>query len=137
MNQALILYPMLALVGLAMTILSMVGYRRIAAVRARRIRPDDFALGESAAVPAAVTLPNRNFMNLMEVPVLFYVVCLTFYVTQRVDTAALALAWLFVAARAAHSAVHIGYNNVLHRLLFFAAGNLIVFLLWLHLLLRL
>src|SRR4051812_40915259 len=91
MNQTLILYPMLTLVGLAMMILGMTGFRRVAAVRARQVKPHDFALGESAAVPPTVALPNRNFMNLMEVPVLFYVVCLTYYVTQRVDTLALVL----------------------------------------------
>lgn len=128
---------MLTLVGLAMLVLSLVGFRRVSAVQARQLKPNDFALGESAAVPATVSLPNRNFMNLMEVPVLFYVVCLTFYITGKVDTAALVLAWLFVVARAGHSAVHLLYNNVWHRLLFFATGNLLVFALWGHLLLKL
>jgi hypothetical protein len=137
MNQTLILYPMLTLVGLAMTILAMVGMRRVVAVQARHVKPQDFALGESAAVPPAVALPNRNFMNLMEVPVLFYVVCLTYYVTQRVDTVALVLAWLFVAARGIHSVVHLTYNKVLHRLVCFATANFLLIVLWVHLLLKL
>ena len=36
MNQALILYPMLTLVGLALAILGMVGFRRVTAVQARQ-----------------------------------------------------------------------------------------------------
>lgn len=137
MNQTLILFPMLTLVGLALAILGLVGYRRVVAVRARHVKQHDFALGESAAVPPAVALPNRNFMNLMEVPVLFYVVCLTYYVTQRVDATALVLAWLFVGARAAHSFVHLTYNKVLHRLGFFATANFLLIFLWVHLLLSL
>ena len=133
MNQVLILYPMLTLVGLTMTVLAMVGFRRVSS----RVHPREFKLGESTAVPPAVALPNRNFMNLLEVPVLFYVVCLTFYVTQKVDTTALLLAWLFVAARVLHSGVHLTYNNVLHRLAFFATGNFLLIFLWVRLLLRL
>jgi hypothetical protein len=134
MNQMLILYPMLTLVGLAMTVLGMTGARRVGAVRARRVSGNDFKLGESAGVPADVALPNRNFMNLMEVPVLFYVVCLTYYVTQRVDVLALTLAWVFVGLRLAHSGVHLTYNNVLHRLGFFATANFVLIFLWVHLL---
>ena len=137
MNQTLILFPMLVLVGWTMSILGLVGQRRLAAVQARQLRPGDFALGESGAVPPAVALPNRNFMNLMEVPVLFYVVSLTFYVTQQVTGPALLLAWTFVALRIAHTLVHLSYNKVLHRLGFFAAANFTLIALWIYLLMRL
>jgi len=133
MNQTLILFPMLTLVGITMTILAMVGFKRLTS----RLNPREFALGESAAVPPPVSLPNRNFMNLLEVPVLFYVVCLTYYVTARADTVALSVAWAFVAARACHSLVHLTYNNVIHRLGFFALGNFLLLFLWARLLLRL
>jgi len=133
MNQTLMLYPMLALVGWTMTVLAMVGGRRLTS----RLHPREFALGESAAVPAVVSLPNRNFMNLLEVPVLFYVVSLTYYVTQQANGTALALAWAFVVLRFVHSAVHLSYNNVMHRLGFFATGNFVLIALWVYLLVRL
>ena len=126
MNQTLILFPMLTLVGITMTILAMVGFKRLTS----RLNPREFALGESAAVPPPVSLPNRNFMNLLEVPVLFYVVCLTYYVTARADTVALSVAWAFVAARACHSLVHLTYNNVYHRLGVYAASGVVLALLW-------
>lgn len=137
MNANLILFPMLTLVGWTMCILGLVAQRRFAAVGARQIRPKDFELGESAAVPPPVALPNRNYMNLLEVPVLFYVVCLTFYVTHQVTGLAVTLAWLFVALRMTHSLVHLSYNNVMHRLGFFAVANFTLIALWLHLLLKL
>lgn len=119
MTQTLVLYPMLTLVGWTMAMLMLVGQRRFAS----RLHPREFAVGESARVPPAVSLPNRNFMNLLEVPVLFYVVSLTFYVTGQATTVAVALAWAFVALRILHSVVHITYNNVLHRLGVFALAN--------------
>lgn len=133
MNQTLILFPMLALVGWTLSILGLIAYRRIAS----RLHPKEFRLGESAAVPPHVALPNRNFMNLLEVPVLFYVVALAFHVTQQATPVALALAWAFVALRVGHSLVHLTYNNVLHRLGFFAGANFALIALWAYLLVRL
>lgn len=133
MSQSAILAPMLALVGWTLAVLGFMGFRRVTSgVHAR-----EFRLGESAAVPARVALVNRNFMNLLEVPVLFYVVALAHYVTQSVTPVALSLAWGFVALRMAHTVVHVGYNNVLHRLGVFALANFALIGLWLHLLLRL
>ena len=116
-----------------MAMLMLVGQRRFAS----RLHPREFAVGESARVPPAVSLPNRNFMNLLEVPVLFYVVSLTFFVTQQVTAVAVGLAWLFVALRIAHSVVHITYNNVMHRLGVFALANFALLGLFIHLLARL
>lgn len=47
-------------------------FARAGAAKARRVRIGDFRVGESPDVPADVALPNRNFMNLLEMPVLFY-----------------------------------------------------------------
>jgi hypothetical protein len=45
--------------------------------------------------------------------------------------AAVALwAWLYVGLRMLHSAVHIGYNNVVHRLVVFTASNFVLIMLW-------
>jgi hypothetical protein len=137
MNQTLVLYPMLALIGWTFAILLLMGKRRIAAVQAGRVHAREFALGESAAVPVDCTIVNRHYMNLLEIPLLFYAVCLTYYVTQQADTTALVLAWAYVALRLAHSAVHLGSNRLFHRLLAFAAGNFTLMGLWGWLLVRL
>jgi hypothetical protein len=125
-----IFQPLLALVALTFLVLLRIPYLRIRAARARRVQVSDFALGESAAVPPDVSLPNRNYMNLLELPVLFYVLVLSLYVTRRVDDLQLAFAWTYVALRAAHSAVHLTYNHVLHRLVVFALGNVLLSIMW-------
>ncbi|HET9577935.1 MAG TPA: MAPEG family protein [Usitatibacter sp.] len=125
-----ILWPMGALVALTFAVLLLVPIRRFRAAFARQVTAADFRYGESANVPGDVAIPNRNYMNLLESPVLFYVACLTVYVTHRVDTVFVALAWIYVAARAAHSVVHLTYNNVMHRLAFFGAGLLVLIAMW-------
>jgi hypothetical protein len=137
LSQTLILYPMLALMGWTFCVLLLMGNRRIAAVQAGRVHAREFALGESAAVPADCTIVNRHYMNLLEIPLLFYAVSLTFYVTATADLAALVLAWAYVALRGVHSAVHLGSNRLFHRLLSFAASNFALMALWGWLLVRL
>ena len=81
--KASILYPLFALSGWTLLILVLIAYRRIGAGLAGRVKPADFRFGESAAVPPEVCLPNRNYMNLLELPVLFYVVGLIAFVTGK------------------------------------------------------
>ena len=123
--------PVLALVALTFLVLLRIPYVRIRAAYARRVRTEDFALGESVAVPPDVALPNRNYMNLLELPMLFYALAIALFATQLVDCTLLALAWLYVGLRAAHSAVHLTYNHVIHRLVVFALSNVVLSAMWL------
>jgi hypothetical protein len=128
-----IFYPVLALVALTFAVLLLVPYARFRAGFGGRVKIKDFRYGESPNVPGDVSLPNRNLMNLLELPLLFYVACVVLYVTATVDAAALALAWAYVALRAVHSAVHLTYNNVIHRLAVYAASAVILLAIWIRL----
>lgn len=132
-----IFYPVAALVALTFAVLLIIPYARFRAAFRGQVKAKDFRYGESANVPGAVSLPNRNLMNLLELPLLFYVVCIALYVTGTVDGVALGLAWAYVALRAAHSAVHLTYNNVFHRLAVFAAGNVVLLAIWIRFVLAL
>lgn len=110
-------------------ILLVTGFRRIRAVRTRRIGQDAFRLGESADVPADVTLANRNLMNLLEMPVLFYVVAIASYVTHHA-AGAVGLAWVYVVLRVLHSLEHLTTNHVRRRLVLFASSNFVLVALW-------
>jgi len=129
--QSEILFPMGALAFLTFTVLLFVPVRRFRAAFAGKVTPADFRFGESENVPPSVSIPNRNYMNLIELPVLFYVVCLMFYVTNRVDETIMLVAWAYVGARIIHSLIHLTYNNVLHRMSVFAISNLLLIWLWL------
>jgi len=130
MAQETIFLPFLAMGLLTFIVLGMIPQRRFAAVARKQVTPDDFALGESPSVPGHVSLPNRNYMNLLEVPTLFYAVCLALFVTGTVDSLSLGLAWAYVAGRTLHSLVHVTYNKVLHRLVLFAVSNFVLMALW-------
>ena len=129
-----ILYPIVALATVTFGVLLLIPFRRFRAGMAGQVAFDDFRYGESARVPPEVALPNRNMMNLLELPVLFYVACLAYVVTDRVNDAALALAWSYVGLRLVHSAIHLTYNRVRHRLIMFAASNIVLVMLWTNLL---
>ena len=99
MDQAAIFLPMCALVALTFAVLLLVPVARFRA---------------AAQGKGTVSLPNRDLMNLLELPLLFYVVCIALYITLSVDTLAVALAWLYFVLRLVHSLVHLTYNNVFH-----------------------
>ena len=114
-------------------VLFLTGFRRVLAVRRRRVSRQAFRLGESAEVPNDVAVVNRNLMNLLEMPLLFYVVAIALYVTHHVNAGAMGLAWAFVALRVLHSCEHLTTNNILRRLTWFAASNVVLVSLWVRL----
>ena len=136
MNQHLIFAPMGSLAFLTFGALTLIPLRRFRAGAAGQIVRDDFKFGESANVPGHVSIPNRNYMNLLELPMLFYVASLMFYMTSQVDGLVLGLAWLYVALRIVHSVIHLTYNNVMHRLAPFVLSNLVLLAYWLLFFLR-
>jgi hypothetical protein len=127
-----ILWPMGVLVALVFVVQLQIPVRRFRAGAAKRVTEADFRYGESANVPGEVSIPNRNYINLFEAPVLFYVACLTLYVTSHADNTALAMAWLYVALRIAHSVVHLTYNRLAHRGMLFALSNVVLASLWIR-----
>jgi hypothetical protein len=130
MTQEAIFWPMIALVALTFAVGPLVLVKRLRAASAGQVGPKDFRYGESDRVPPDVALPNRNYMNLLELPVLFYAVCICLFVTKHVTPVEVALAWAFFAARLGHSIVHLTYNNVVHRMLVFNTGSVVLIALW-------
>jgi hypothetical protein len=119
-----------ALALLTFAVLGLMPLRRVRAVREGHAKVNDFRYGESAAVPPFAVIVNRNYMNLLELPLLFYTICLMFHAANRVGALALILAWSYVALRFVHSVIHLSYNRVLHRLAVFAASNAVLGALW-------
>lgn len=130
MNQAAIFFPVFALAGLTFAILLLIPYKRIKAVVLRQLVADDFKFGESINVPPSVSLPNQNYINLLELPVLFYMVCSVLYVTKSVDPMAIYLAWSYVGFRLIHSVIHLTSNNIFQRLIVFAISAFVLIAMW-------
>ena len=106
--------------------------RRLTYIKANRIPPQDLTTPEKAAklLPETVALPANNLRNLLELPVLFYALCLYLYVTKSADSLHVVSAWAFVAFRTAHSIIHCTVNTVVLRFLsYFAAALVLWFML--------
>jgi hypothetical protein len=125
-----ILYPVFALATWTGLVLLLILFFRVRAGMKRELLTDDFKFGESAGVPPHVSIPNRNYMNLLELPVLFYVVCLMLHVSMGAWPIAVRLAWAYVFFRIVHSLIHLTYNRVIHRLAAFALSNAALIALW-------
>lgn len=130
MHDTAILYPLFALGALTFCVLLLIPFARVRAALKRQVKPEDFKYGESSRVPPEVSIPNRNYMNLLELPVLFYVVGLMLFLTDGGKGVVLQLAWLYVALRVVHSVIHLSYNQVMHRLTAFALSNFVLGALW-------
>jgi hypothetical protein len=125
-----LIQPIIALVGLtALVWLLMFAYRNVAV--ARRIASLRYYKTYSTDLPPEwVERPARAFMNLLEVPLLFYVACVLMLQTGRWDSVQLSLAWLFVALRYLHATVYIALNDVPLRFTAYAMGCITVTVIW-------
>jgi len=130
MPQASIFAPMGTLALLTFTVLILIPIRRFRAGALGQATAEDFKFGESASVLGHVSIPNRNYMNLLELPMLFYVSSVMFFVTGKVDTIVLTMSWVYVGLRSIHSLIHLTYNKVRHRLIPFAMSNVVLAAYW-------
>jgi len=104
---------------------------RVAEMRRRRIHPQAVALSAQRVQRLEDTRASDNYSNLLELPVLFYVLCLAAIAIQHIPGWLPAFAWLFVGTRVLHSVIQCTYNKVMHRFYVFLAGFFLVAALWL------
>jgi hypothetical protein len=125
-----ILYPMFAMFVLVQIVLLRMRSLRFAAVRKGEVPVGYYKAFQGADEPEPLRAVARNFANLFEQPVLFYVVALMSYVTGEVDAWLVGLAWLYVALRYVHTFVHLTSNVVLVRFSFYFASNFVLAAMW-------
>jgi hypothetical protein len=129
MNDA-IFQPALAMVALTLAVWLRMYFSRIGEMKRERVHPQAVATSAQMAARLHDTRAADNFRNLFELPVLFYLALVVAALTAQAGTAVLVLAWLFVALRVVHSAIHCSYNKVMHRFLAYLAGGLALWALW-------
>jgi len=128
MAQTAIFGPFFATMLLTLLVWVYMYIRRIGFITKNNIDPKELAVPGALAQlsPAAVSNPSDNLKNLFEIPVLFYALALYLFVTGHVDTAYVAAAWVFVAFRTLHSAVHCTFNLVMLRFYLYLIATLAV-----------
>ena len=125
------IYPMFIMVILTFVILLFTLRTRVAAVRKGEVSLSYYSMFQGEQVPDMVAKTSRHFANLFEVPVLFYAAGVLYVALELSEPLTVTAAWVFVAARVIHTCIHLGYNNVMHRLVVFGIGNLSVLVMWL------
>jgi hypothetical protein len=129
MTFDLVLHPVFVQVGLTFFLMFWMAHLRVGTVRRREVRMADIALRQPAW-PERPTKVANAYHNQLELPVLFYVVVILAMFTRKADMLFVVLAWMFVVTRLVHAAIHVGGNDVRTRLLAFAAGAVILLIMW-------
>jgi hypothetical protein len=130
MTQAAIFGPFFATVLLTFVVWVYMYIRRISFITSNKISSKDLAVPGALAQLSSpsVSNPSDNLKNLFEIPVIFYALALYLFTTKQVDTVYLAAAWIFVAFRVLHSAVHCTFNLVMLRFYLYLFAALAVWL---------
>jgi hypothetical protein len=131
-NQAIILYPVIALIALTFFIGFLMLRSRFAAVKNKQVSIKYFRLNHGG-IPENMQCLSDNYDNLLSMPVLFYFSMLVIYVFHVADTGYLVLGWVYVVLRFAHSYIHVVYNNVIHRMYAFVLSAMVLISIWLRL----
>ena len=125
-----ILLPLFVQVALTFALIFWTARARIGAIRAGQAKIKDTALGQQNWPPRATQVANC-YNSQFQIPVLFYVLTILVIMTRHADFIFLVMAWLFVITRLLHAYIHTGSNYVPHRFNAFAAGVIILLLMWL------
>jgi hypothetical protein len=128
MTQTAIFGPFFATMFLTLIVWVYMYARRISFISANKISPNDLAASGKLAQlsPPAVSNPSDNLRNLFEIPVIFYALALYLFITKQVDSIYVIAAWIFVAFRVLHSAVHCTFNLVILRFYLYLFASLAV-----------
>jgi hypothetical protein len=132
-----ILYPVFAMVLLVAIVLVRMARMRFSAVARGEMSARFYRTYAEGEEPEHMRVVTRHFVNLFEMPVLFYVVVILTYVTDQVGYWMIGCAWGYVGLRYLHSWVHLGSNDVLLRFRIFFASGMVLWAMWATLLVQL
>ncbi len=130
----LLIYPMFAMVVLTFAVGLLSLKNRIAAVK-QGLPARYFKTFTDSVPPEAVVKTDRHFVNLFEVPVLFYAGCLVAMILPLTGLLVQVWAWFFVVARIGHAFIHVGSNRLYPRMSAYLFGCAAVIALWVQIIL--
>ena len=126
MQENYILVPVLIQVILTLSIYIRLGQVKEKAVKDGEVDASRRPLHEDAW-PDSVLQVNNNIRNQFETPVLFYILCISLWLTNGVTALALALAGIYAGVRIAHAYVHLGTNEIRLRKRLFQLSVVLLF----------
>ncbi|MCF7518073.1 MAPEG family protein [Pseudoalteromonas sp. L21] len=121
---------------LTFSIMVIMGRRRFTAVRNKVIKMQDFLTMELDKAGSEVRVADRNFINQFEMPILFFIACLTALQVHAAGFVFVILAWLYVGLRLLHSVIHLTTNTLKLRYYSFVVSSFVMLIMWLIILIR-
>ena len=131
MEQKLIFYPFFGVMLLTMSVWVYMYCLRLFFLKRENINPQSVSTTRQVLniVPDKINNPSENLINLFELPLLFYALCIYLYVTQKVDSVSLYMSFFFLLLRIGHSVIHCTYNKVIHRFVLYVLSSIILWVL--------
>jgi hypothetical protein len=129
------LAPLFVQVALTFAILLGMSLTRRRALLDKKVKSKDIALRQPKW-PAQPTQFANAYLNLFELPLLFYVLTLLVLFTRQADLLFVCLSWIFVVCRAVQAYVHVTSNTQPYRSYAFRAGAAALLAMWVVFLLR-
>ncbi|AOE48927.1 MAPEG family protein [Kangiella sediminilitoris] len=125
-----ILIPVFVMVLLTFSVAVVMARRRFRFYRQQRLHPQKTASREDMSRLMEDNRAPDHFMNLFEMPVLFYLAVVIALITSSTSDWLLGLSWLYVLCRIAHAYIHCTYNNVFHRFKAFISSYFVLLAMW-------
>jgi hypothetical protein len=129
MTIQMVLLPVFVQVALAFALLCWMARERTGSVARGETKIRDTALGQPAW-PEQATKVSNCFNSQFQLPLLFYVLVILAWITKQADLLFVVMAWIFVILRLAHAYIHTTSNHVPTRFKIFAAGMLVLLVMW-------
>ncbi len=129
MNHSAIFWPVIIQALVTIYLYVPMSKRRIKSVKSGTAKASDYRL--VGKEPDDVRQMTRAIANQYEIPILFYAVCLSAYVTNNAGTTMLILAWAFVIAKCAHVFIQTTSNRLKIRRPVFSVAFIILLVMWL------
>jgi hypothetical protein len=129
MSIRAVLLPLFVEVALTFVLIFWTARVRTAALRSGQAKMKEIALGQLNWPRRAIQIGN-SYNSQFQLPVLFYVLTVLAIVTRHADLLFVVMAWLFVITRLVHTYIHTSTNYVPNRFYAFAAGAIVLLLMW-------
>ncbi|MBN8981710.1 MAG: MAPEG family protein [Rhizobiales bacterium] len=136
MSVQMVLAPVFALVFLIFAVMLGMFRVRTKAVMTKEVRVSQIALGQDAW-PKKATQISNTYMNLFEMPVLFFALIAFALPLRQADLVIVLLSWVYVALRYLHAGVYATSNDMRYRFGFFAASAMVLLAMWVYFALKL
>lgn len=131
MSVQMVLAPVFALVFLIFAVMFGMFRVRTQAIKTKEVRISQIAVGQDAWPKQATQVAN-TYVNLFEMPVLFFALIALALPLRQADLVIVLLSWVYVALRYMHAAVYIRSNHLGYRFGFFAASALVLLAMWVY-----